>query len=162
MNEEQQLIGEMARRMLDDHCGPAVVDAAEQGDYPSALWTLLVDNGLTTLGIDEALGGAGGTFGDALVVLREAGRKAAPLPLAETLLAGQLLSSLEQRLPTGPMCFVQGDVSLNELGQLQGSVHGVKFARHCQTLLVAARRGPSDLPHSSGNGCGHARQGSRG
>ncbi|MDC3331180.1 acyl-CoA/acyl-ACP dehydrogenase [Pseudomonadales bacterium] len=141
MNEEQQLIGEMARRMLDDHCGPAVVDAAEQGDYPSALWTLLVDNGLTTLGIDEALGGAGGTFGDALVVLREAGRKAAPLPLAETLLAGQLFSSLEQRLPTGPMCFVQGDVSLNESGQLQGSVHGVKFARHCQTLLVAARRG---------------------
>ena len=145
MNEEQQLIGEMARRMLDDHCGPAVVDRAEQGDYPSDLWALLGDNGLTTLGIDEALGGAGGTFGDALVVLREVGRKAAPLPLAETLLAGQLLSSLEQRLPAGPMCFVQGEVTLSETGQLQGSVQGVKFARHCQTLLVAAQRGEGQV-----------------
>jgi len=141
MNEEQQLIGEMARRMLDDHCGPEVVDRAEQGDYPAALWTLLADNGLTTLGIEEALGGAGGTFGDALVVLREAGRKAAPLPLAETLLAGQVLSLLGQKLPEGPMAFGQGAVTLDDEGQLKGAVHGVKFARHCKTLLVAAKRG---------------------
>ena len=34
MNEEQQLIGEMARRMLDDHCGPAVVDRSRAGRLP--------------------------------------------------------------------------------------------------------------------------------
>ncbi|MBT3462575.1 MAG: acyl-CoA dehydrogenase, partial [Gammaproteobacteria bacterium] len=81
MNEEQQLIGEMARRMLTDHCSAEVIDRAEQGDFPELLWTLLDDNGLTTLGVAESSGGAGGSFGDALVVLREAGRKAAPLPL---------------------------------------------------------------------------------
>ena len=141
MNEEQQLIGEMARRMLTDHCTADVVDLAEQGEYPAALWALLVENGLTTLGVDESLGGTGGTFGDALVVLREVGRKAAPVPLAETLLAGQVLSLLGQSLPEGPMVFVQGDVTLDEHGHLSGQVQGVKFARDCQTLLVVASRG---------------------
>ena len=53
MNEEQQLIGEMARRMLDRPLrSPPSLIAAEQGDLPlGLLWTLLDDNGLTTLGV---------------------------------------------------------------------------------------------------------------
>ena len=145
MNEEQQLIGEMARRMLTDHCSAEVIDRAEQGDFPELLWILLDDNGLTTLGVAESSGGAGGSFGDALVVLREAGRKAAPLPLAETLLAGQVLSQLGQRLPEGPVSLVQGSVTLTESGELQGVVQGVKFARYCKTFLVVAQRGDASM-----------------
>ena len=86
-------------------------------------------------------------FGDALVVLREAGRKAAPLPLAETLLAGQLLSSLEQRLPRALCVSYKVHVSLNESGQLQGVGARREICPALPNTLScgAARRGPSDL-----------------
>ena len=72
MNEQQQLMASVTRRILSDHCSTELLDQAEQGQYPEALWTLLEEQGLTTLGGFEALGGGGGDFCDVLVVLREA------------------------------------------------------------------------------------------
>ena len=83
MNDMRQLIVDTADRIFRDLCTKQVVDAAEQGSWPAALWQTLEEAGLTRAAVPEDAGGAGGSLGDACAVLRQAGRHAAPVPLAE-------------------------------------------------------------------------------
>lgn len=101
MNEEQQLIVDTAKRIFQDQCDKPVVDAAEcgadgsSGTFPQELWNTLEQTGLTSIGVDA------GSFADALLVLREAGASAAPIPLAEHLIALQLLAAAKVDAPAG-------------------------------------------------------------
>mgnify|MGYP005838243653 CR=1 FL=1 len=112
MSEFRNMLGETVERLLADHAPKEVGLAAEEGTWPGALWTALEENGLTRLMVSEEKGGAGGNWGDALVLLRAQGRHAAPVPLAETLLAGWLLSEAGLDVPEGPLTILTG-VSLN-------------------------------------------------
>ena len=140
MNEQQQLMASVTRRILSDHCSTELLDQAEQGQYPEALWTLLEEQGLTTLGGFETLGGGGGDFCDVLVVLREAGRYALPLPLAETLLGVSVLSALGVALSDGPLVMASGQFSLDADHRLVGRGARIRFGRDAKTLLVVAER----------------------
>lgn len=80
------LLADTAERILRDHCDKASLDAAEAGAFPEALWNVVVETGLHQVG-----SGASGTgLADLFGLLQVAGRHAAPLPLAETLLANRL------------------------------------------------------------------------
>jgi len=103
MNEEQQLIVETAKRIFADQCDKSVVDAAEAGEFPSSLWHTLEETGLTLAGVEENAGGSGGSFADALLLIREAGAAAAPIPLAEHLIAASLLAAAKTTIPKGMM-----------------------------------------------------------
>mgnify|MGYP003633593627 CR=1 FL=1 len=103
MNEEQKLIIETAKRIFADQCDKTVVDAAEAGDFPSDLWRTLEETGLTLAGIAEEAGGSGGSFADALLLIREAGAVAAPIPLAEHLISASMLAAAGKALPSGIM-----------------------------------------------------------
>jgi acyl-CoA dehydrogenase len=130
MDEQQQLIIETAKRIFADQCDKTVVDKAdfntrgEQGEFPSALWQTLTETGLTAIGTEEG----GGTFTDALLVLREAGAAAAPIPLAEHLIALQLLQQAGQAIPEG----------IITVAALTGeTVCGARFTEAADWLLVA-------------------------
>ncbi|MEM7221110.1 MAG: acyl-CoA dehydrogenase family protein [Pseudomonadota bacterium] len=84
---ESQLIVETAERIFADHCPPEVVQGAEEGRYPSALETTLVESGLNGIGLPDS----GTAWPELFEVLRVAGRYAAPLPLYERLIAQALL-----------------------------------------------------------------------
>jgi alkylation response protein AidB-like acyl-CoA dehydrogenase len=103
MNELRTILGETCTRLFTDHATTAVLEAAEKGEWPAALWQALEENGLTLPQVEEARGGAGGSWGDAFVVLTAAGRFAAPVPLAETVLAGALLAEAGLDVPLGPL-----------------------------------------------------------
>ena len=60
--------------------------------WKAPLWQALSDAGLTLAWVPEEQGGAGAELADGFAVLGVAGRYAAAVPLAETLLAGWLLS----------------------------------------------------------------------
>ena len=120
MNEDQILVADTADRIFREECPTQIVEQAEQGIYPSELWNILVDNGLVLVGIDEVNGGSGGILVDALVILREAARRAVPLPLAETFVASQLMNQLQQPIPALPVTLVQGHFDLTEQGRLTG------------------------------------------
>ena len=79
---DQQLITDTVRRILQDKCTHAVVDASEAGDWAADLWQTLEDNGLTLAGISDAICGTGGELADSLLVIREAASVGAPVPLA--------------------------------------------------------------------------------
>ncbi len=82
----EQLIADVAERIFADHVDRALLDRAEAGEFPGALWAVIHDAGLHLLGDPEADFDAGDLFG----LLKLAGRHAVPLPLAEILVAASI------------------------------------------------------------------------
>ncbi|MBT7759648.1 MAG: acyl-CoA dehydrogenase, partial [Rhodospirillaceae bacterium] len=91
MDEAESLVRDAATRIFQDLGDPQTVNNAEDDAWRQPLWSALEDSGLTTAWVSDELGGAGAGIGAGFAVLRVAGEFAAPLPLAETLLAGWLL-----------------------------------------------------------------------
>lgn len=139
MNEQQRLIKDTLHRLLTDQCGPAIVDQAEAGQFPQKLWDTLTETGLTVAGIPEASGGSGGDLDDSLLVIREAARFAAPVPLSEHFMAGLILSDHGASIGTDPVTVAAGDFSIDEQLRLQGSAENVAFARWCHQIVLVAR-----------------------
>ena len=89
-------------------------------------WTELAALGFTGLTVPEDLGGSGGDLRDAAVVVAEAARHAAALPLAEaTFLAGPLLAAAGIRLPAGPLTAAPGTLTAASDGTLSGLIPNV-------------------------------------
>jgi len=103
MNELRGILTSTVTRLLGTEVTKESLQEAEAGTWPAALWDALEGNGLTRPLVPEAQGGAGGTWEDAHVLLHAAGRFAAPVPLAETILASALLSSAHLEVPDGPL-----------------------------------------------------------
>ncbi|HUB96496.1 MAG TPA: acyl-CoA dehydrogenase family protein [Stellaceae bacterium] len=127
MSEMRSILVDQASRLMAG-------DAADPFDQ--ALWTRLQEAGLTTASIAEAHGGSGADLGDVLAILREGGRHAIAVPLAETLMAASLLSSSGLPVPPGPLTVapvVAGErLSLERAGDvwhLSGSARRVPLAR---------------------------------
>ncbi len=143
---EANIVVETALRILRDHSTPAAINAAEAGEWPATLWGLLAEAGLTLTWVPEGAGGAGAEVADGFGVLRVAGAHAAPVPLAETLLAGFLLAEAGLEVPgegamtVAPM--LPGEaIALRADGSLDGSARAVPFARQAGHLVVPARQG---------------------
>ena len=139
----ESLVADAAERLFADLSTSAVVNAAEAGDWPGELWGAVSEAGfLDALGgeSDGALEG----LGDAVDILRSAGRHAAPLPLAETMLARWLLRRAGLAPPEGSLALAvdgpQDRVELRRAGadwQLAGMARGVPWARHARGLVVS-------------------------
>jgi len=130
----ENIIVDTATRIFQDLCEPATVNDAEKGVWPKALWDALEESGLPLAWVPDDLGGAGATMADGFAVLRVAGRFAAPVPLAETLMAGWLLSRAGITVPRGPLTIApvhaDGHVALRDDGRLSGRARRVPFARN--------------------------------
>jgi acyl-CoA dehydrogenase len=90
------LVAGTALDVLQRHCAPEVVRAAEAEGWSPALWRELEESGFTAAGTELPLVEAAG-------VVRLAARFAAPVPLAETVLAGWLRGG---DAPAGPVTVV--------------------------------------------------------
>ena len=103
MNELRTILSDVVTRLFTDRVTKDLIESAETGAWPDALWQAVEDNGLTWPLVPESQGGAGGTWGDAFVVARAAGRHAVPLPIVETIVASWLLSTSGLDVPSGPL-----------------------------------------------------------
>ncbi|WP_343573157.1 acyl-CoA dehydrogenase family protein [Mycobacterium sp.] len=130
MSDERELLRETVATLVAKHASPAAVRAAmasERG-YHEPLWRLLCEQvGAAALVVPEEFGGAGGTLGDAAVVLEELGRNLVPGPLLGTTLAelallaadkpdAETLGSLAEGAAIGAVVFdrdyvINGDVA---------------------------------------------------
>ena len=137
------LLADTAERIFRDHCDKALLDAAEAGTFPEALWGVLVETGLHQVG-----GAASGTgLADLFGLLQVAGRHAVPLPLAETLLVNRL-------------CDVDGARPDGRVGSFAGAkllatiaTDGVApWGRHAGAVLHAETgRVVTDFGHATGS-----------
>lgn len=96
------LIAETADRIFRDHCDKATLDAAEAGEFPTALWQAFQGAGLHQTGSAESGAGLEDVFG----IIKLAGYHAVPLPIAEMLLAYWLLDDGEDGLTSIAMADV--------------------------------------------------------
>ena len=87
----KDMFEETVERVLGAFVTPASQAAAEDGAWPDGLWNAIEENGLAIAAAPEANGGVGATWHDAFGLVRAAGRYAAPVPLAETILALSLI-----------------------------------------------------------------------
>lgn len=101
--EIRSLLSDTVTRLFTDLVTKELIEAAEKGVWPEKLWRALEEGGLTLPLVPEARGGVGGTWLDAHVIVRAAGRHAAPVPLPETIVAGWLLSGAGLDVPFGPL-----------------------------------------------------------
>lgn len=148
MSETRTLILETAERMFRDLCESTVVDAAEKGEWPEALWNAIAEAGLDRAAVPEDLGGAGTDLADGLAVIRVAGRFATPIPLAESILAGILLSRAGADVPEGPLTVATTrKLGLEKTGEgwsLNGVAAQVPWADQSKGIVVLASDGADD------------------
>jgi len=141
--ESENPIADTTRRILTDLADPQTINKAGDG-WKAPAWAALEDAGLTLAWVPENLGGAGAEMADGFAVLRQAGRFAAALPIAETLLAGWLLSRAGIAAPKGAMTCGparEGDrPMLSGNGTLSGALRAVPFAKDAEHLAIVARR----------------------
>lgn len=128
--------------LLDDTVNRILIERV--GDARPALH----EAGLTAIGIPERFGGTGGDLADAAAVLRAAGHHAAAVPLAETWLAGRLLSAAGLPVPPGPLTAAgtvrggpcPGEVRTERDGEgrrLSGRPSRVPCAAHADRIALA-------------------------
>jgi len=131
-------------RVFEAQCGKAVRESAESGEWPAALWQALEEVGLTTAALPESAGGSGLEFDEAMLALRRTAYHAAPVPLAETMLAGRLLVAAGIKVPEGALTVapVHGADRL-ELAKgaagytVYGTARRVPWGDHCAHVVVA-------------------------
>ncbi|MGE4219265.1 MAG: acyl-CoA dehydrogenase family protein [Alphaproteobacteria bacterium] len=142
MNSDRDILRDMADRLFADHVDKRLLEAAEDGAWPAALWTALEANGLTQPLVPESAGGVGASWADAFVIVEAAGRYAAPVPLPETMLAGWLLARAGLPVPAGPLALAptrMGETLQLAHDRLTGSVSGVPWGRHAGHLVAVAQ-----------------------
>jgi len=138
-----RMLGDAAGRLFEQHLNTATLRASEQGVWPETLWNAVTDAGLTLALLPEAAGGFGVAPADALKLLRVAAEHAAPVPLAETMLAHWLLARAgiaPPDEPAGPLTFTCADVLRRADGgwRLAGTAARVPWARRARAIAVLA------------------------
>ena len=141
--DSASLVADAATRILSDLADPQTVNKA--GDaWKGPAWAALEEAGLTLAWVPETLGGGGAEMADGFAVLKQAGRFAAAVPLAETLLAGWLLTRAGIASPKGAMTcgpVRDGDaLTLGANGSLSGALRSVPFARDAKHLALLVQR----------------------
>ena len=128
--DERELLRETVAALVAKHAPPAAVREAIESErgYDESLWRLLCEQvGAAALVVPEENGGAGGTLGDAAIVLEELGKGLVPSPLLGTTLAelallaaddldADVLGSLAEGATIGAVVFdpdyvVNGDIA---------------------------------------------------
>ena len=117
LTEEQQMVIDMTRGMLEEHCPTDLVRIMEDDPkgYPDELWKQMGELGLSGLLIPESYGGGGLGLLEGALVYEEIGRAMAPVPhfvssvmSAKVLLAAgsdaQKLSLIHISEPTRHIC----------------------------------------------------------
>ena len=144
MSEMRNDLLKTVDRIFDEHCPKAVRESAEAGEWPAALWRALEQVGLDRAALPEEAGGSGLDFEDAMLALRRSAYHAAPVPLAETMLAGRLLAAAGLAVPQGALTvapvrnsdrleFVHGASGTT----VAGAVHRVPWGNLCAHAVVA-------------------------
>jgi len=138
------MLTDAATRLFTDRVDQKMLDAAKRDGWSEVLWHELEKAELPRVGVPEDADGSGGTLSDAAAVLRIAARHAAPVPLAETMLAGWLLASAGLKVPREPLTIapvLNEKVSLAKVGTqwcISGTLKRVPYARAAKQLVLLA------------------------
>ena len=135
-------------RVFNEHCSKLVRESAENGEWPAGLWRALDEVGLVSAALPESAGGSGLAFGDAMFALRRSAYHGAPVPLAETMVAGRLLVAAGLTVPRGALTVAPvhvGDQLKVVDGKLSGTALRVPWGDKCAHAVVVAQDGDKEI-----------------
>lgn len=145
------MIEQSVERLFTEHVTPEVLRHSEKGEFASTLWQHVEESGFTLALVPEEMGGIGENWtGAAYPIFRGVGYWQTPLPLAETMVAAQLMSMVGMALEAGPIALAQApedglvQVQKSSTAQeviLNGKLSRVPWARHCKKLLIGLSDG---------------------
>lgn len=136
-SELQQIMVDSIDNILSDQVDKNLLDHCEAGNFPSALWQTVCENGFHQLAMPES----GAELVDAFAVLKVAGYHAAPLPLPEALLGNRWSRNSGE--------------SFVSIGELDGDkISGVPWSQHAKSILGVAKDhhvvSAQSTPHHAG------------
>ncbi|MGF6428258.1 acyl-CoA dehydrogenase [Bradyrhizobium elkanii] len=142
MAESENIVAETAEKIFADLADAQTINHDKQGAWKAPLWQALTEAGLPLSWVPDDLGGSGASLAEGFSVLNVAGRHAIAVPLAETMLAGWLLTQGKIASPEGEMTVLPASpkdrVTLNADGSLSGRARGVPFAKDAKHFAVLA------------------------
>lgn len=142
MAESENIVVATAEKIFADLADAQTINHDKKGAWKAPLWNALSEAGLPLSWVDEELGGSGTSLADGFAVLGAAGRFAIAVPLAETMLAGWLLSQARIASPEGEMTVAPATpkdrITLNADGTLSGCARGVPFAKEAKHIAALA------------------------
>jgi acyl-CoA dehydrogenase len=151
MNELRQELGKGLARLSEEACTSEVMESAEQGVWPEALWTGLEDIGLVVAALPEEAGGVGLDLPDLLYIVARSAYHAMPVPLVETYLAGRGLVSVGMDVPPGALTvaplMADDRLTLSRDGgvwSVQGTARRVPWGNVCGHAVVVAEHGGAE------------------
>ena len=118
MSELREILGETVTRLFADRCTKDLLEKCDGGVWPAELWAVVEENGLTRPLLPEDKGGVDAGWQAVYVILCAAGRFAAPIPLAETILAGWLLNQAGMDIPDGALSIVPDSEDISISGEM--------------------------------------------
>jgi len=124
MSEQHALLADTADKVF----------AGLSGEF-AADWRAVADAGLAAVMVPETRGGFGGGFEDAHVILHAAGRHAAPLPIAEAILAARLLAESGLAVD-GSLTLAKDAEGGLEHGRFTGTLSGVACGEDCARAVA--------------------------
>jgi acyl-CoA dehydrogenase len=128
-----------AERLFAAQSGKDVIRSAERGIWPQALWDEVEHAGFTAALLPETAGGFGASPMEAMGLVRTAAAHAAPIPLAETMLAGWLLAQAGLAVPPGPLTVApvrRTDNLALAGGRVSGTARRVPWGRDARAAVV--------------------------
>ena len=144
--EQRAMLVEAVTRIFEAEVDHARLQQAKRTGIDRALWGVLEDSGVPRLLLPEDAGGIGGSLADLAPVLHQAGRAAAPVPIAETAaLAAWMLHASGAPVPQGPLGVapVNGESVLAARGdggwRISGRLRRVPWARDVDAIVLLAQ-----------------------
>jgi acyl-CoA dehydrogenase len=140
--ESENIVVETAEKIFSDLADAQTINRDKNGAWKAPLWQALTEAGLPLSWVPEDCGGSGASLAEGFGVLGAAGRFAIAVPLAETMLAGWLLSQAKIASPDGEMTVAptspKDRIALDSDGNLSGRARGVPFAKSAKHIAVLA------------------------
>ncbi len=142
MAESENIVAETAEKIFADLADAQTINNDKKGSWKAPLWQALTEAGLPLSWVPEDCNGSGASLAEGFSVLSSAGRFAIAVPLAETMLAGWLLSQSKLASPEGMMTVAPASpkdrIAVGADGTLSGRARGVPFAKDAQYIAVLA------------------------
>jgi acyl-CoA dehydrogenase len=140
--ESENIVAETAEKIFADLADAQTINNDKKGSWKAPLWQALTEAGLPLSWVPEDCDGSGASLAEGFSVLSAAGRFAIAVPLAETMLAGWLLSQSKMASPEGMMTVAptspKDRIAVGADGTLSGRARGVPFAKDAQCIAVLA------------------------
>lgn len=161
LTETQRLLRDTIRDYLTREVPfNRIRDVERSGSYDADLWQALQQLGILGLPFPEVVGGSGGSLTDLAVLIEELARKAALIPIAETMAAavtiqkfadGALARDIIPRVVAGQAIVVPAVLDANDKfddirmevtadGKLTGEKYFVDYGQNATHYLVAANK----------------------